>query len=211
MRRRFRSIKITFLSMVITLLLLTALLFFAIEKNIAPTVMAIAEARARLIATEAINDAINKKIARNIQYKDLVTIHKTTMGEVALIQINTVEINRLESEAALYVSDSLRKITMGGISVPLGQVTGSQILANFGPKIKVNIIPVGTVEVDISEAFEEAGINQTRHKIFMSVKTSVKIVVPMVSSSVQVSTHIPIAETIIVGKVPNTILDLKLR
>lgn len=187
------------------------MLFLAIEKNIAPTVLAIAEARARLIATEAINDAINKKIAHNIQYKDLVTIHKTNMGEVALIQVNTVEINRLESEAALYVSDSLRKITMAGISIPVGQVTGSQILASFGPRIKVDLIPVGTVEVDVSEAFEEAGINQTRHKIFLDIKTTVKVVVPMVSANAQVVSNIPITETIIVGKVPNTILDFNIR
>lgn len=188
-------------------MIITVLTFLLVERNIGPTLMAIAEARARLIATESINDAINKKIARNTQYKDLITIHKNNNGEVSLIQINTIEINRLRSDATQFVTESLRKIAMDEIAIPLGQVTGSQILANFGPKITVSIIPVGTVEVDVSEAFEEAGINQTRHKIFVDVKTWVKIVVPMVSSSVEVSSHIPIAETIIIGNVPNTILD----
>lgn len=204
-----RKLKINILAFIITVMIITAVTFLLVEKNIGPTLLAIAEARARLIATESINDAINKKVARNTQYKDLITIHKNNNGEVSLIQINTIEINRLRSDATQYVTESLKKITMGGVSIPLGQVTGSQILANFGPRITVSIIPVGTAEVDISEAFEEAGINQTRHKIFVDVKTWVKIVVPMVSSSVEVTSHIPIAETIIIGKVPNTILDFK--
>lgn len=204
-----RSLKTNITAFFITFVLIVFILFIIIERNISPTLLAIAEARARLIATEAINEAIKNKIANNVSYKDMITIHKNINGEVTLIQINAVEVNRIESETALYISQALRKITMGGIAIPLGQVTGSQILANFGPRIKVSIIPVGTVEVDISEAFEEAGINQTRHKIFLDIKTWVKIVVPMVSSNVQVATHIPIAETIIVGNVPNVILEFE--
>ncbi len=204
-----RNLKTNITAFFITFALIVFILFIIIEKNISPTLLAIAEARARLIATEAINEAIKNKVANNISYKDMITIHKNVNGEVTLIQINAMEVNRIESETALYISQTLRKITMGGIAIPLGQVTGSQILANFGPKIKVSIIPVGTVEVDISEAFEEAGINQTQHKIFLAIKTWVKIVVPMVSSNVQVATHIPIAETIIVGNVPDVILEFE--
>ncbi|MDI3540463.1 MAG: hypothetical protein PWP66_1 [Thermosediminibacterales bacterium] len=203
-----KQTKLLFLSLIITVMILLFILFYLIEKNLGPTLLAIAEARARIIATETINDAINKKIARNVQYKDLISVHKSIKGEVALIQINITEINRLKSETALYVADSLKEITMNEIGIPIGQITGSNILANFGPSIKFSILPVGTVEVDISEAFEEAGINQTRHKVFIDVKTWVRIAVPLVSSSIQVSTHIPIAETIIVGNVPETILNL---
>ncbi|NPV42969.1 MAG: sporulation protein YunB [Firmicutes bacterium] len=203
-----KQTKLLFLSLIITVMILLLILFYLIEKNLGPTLLAIAEARARIIATETINDAINKKIARNVQYKDLISVHKSIKGEVSLIQINITEINRLKSETALYVADSLKEITMNEIGIPIGQITGSNILANFGPSIKFSILPVGTVEVDISEAFEEAGINQTRHKVFIDVKTWVRIAVPLVSSSIQVSTHIPIAETIIVGNVPETILNL---
>lgn len=203
-----KQTKLLFLSLIITVMILLFILFYLIEKNLGPTLLAIAEARARIIATETINDAINKKIARNVQYKDLISVHKSIKGEVALIQINITEINRLKSETALYVADSLKEITMNEIGIPIGQITGSNILANFGPSIKFSILPVGTVEVDISEAFEEAGINQTRHKVFIDVKTWIRIAVPLVSSSIQVSTHIPIAETIIVGNVPETILNL---
>lgn len=203
-----RSFKINALAFIITFSLIVFMMFIVVERNISPTLLAIAEARARLIATEAINKAVKNKIAKNISYKDMITIHKNMNGEVTLIQVNAMEVNRIESETALYVAESLREISMGGISIPLGQVTGSQILANLGPKIKVSLVPVGTVEVDISESFEEAGINQTRHKVFLDITTWVKIVVPMVSSDVQVATNIPIAETIIVGDVPDVILNM---
>ena len=74
--------------------------------------------------------------------------------------------------------------------------------------ISASILPVGAVEVNVVEAFEEAGINQTRHKIFIDVKTWMKIAVPLVSSSIEVSTQIPVTETIIIGNVPSTIINL---
>ncbi|KYO65217.1 MULTISPECIES: sporulation protein YunB [Thermovenabulum] len=180
-----------------------------IEHQIAPTVQTIAEARARMIATEAINNAIKEKIAKNIQYKDLITIHKDVNGQITLIQINTVEINRIETETSLEAVKKLKQISMETIKIPLGLVTGSKILANIGPNINIMLQPVGTAEVDTTEAFEEAGINQTRHKIILSITAKVKVVQPFFSSQVEVNTNVPIAETIIVGTVPQTILDFK--
>lgn len=197
------------ISIFVFICLLIFLVFYLIEINLGPTLLAIAEARARIIATEAINEAVSKKVAGSIQYKDLINIHKNKNGEIVLIQVNTVEINRLESNTALYVIDVLKKNNIQEIEIPIGQITKSNILANFGPTINASILPVGTVEVNVVEAFEEAGINQTRHKIFIDVKTWMKIAVPLVSSSIEASTQIPITETIIIGNVPNTIINLK--
>lgn len=185
------------------------ILFAFIEKQIAPSVLAIAEARARIIATEAINKAVKERITKNIKYTDLIAIHKDINGQVTLIQINTIEINRIETETSLEVIKTLKEISMEKIKIPLGIITGSKILSNMGPLINVSLYPVGTVYVDTSEAFEEAGINQTRHKILLDITAQVRIVQPLLSSRVEIKTSVPIAETIIVGTVPQTILDFK--
>ncbi|HHU69918.1 MAG TPA: sporulation protein YunB [Thermoanaerobacterales bacterium] len=200
--------KLIFISIFFIIFVLLFILFYLIEINLGPTLLAIAEARARIIATEAINEAVSRKITGKIQYKDLINIHKNKDGEIVLIQVNTVEINRIESNTALYVIDVLKKNNIQEIEIPIGQITKSNILANFGPTISASILPVGAVEVNVVEAFEEAGINQTRHKIFIDVKTWMKIAVPLVSSSIEVSTQIPVTETIIIGNVPSTIINL---
>ncbi|TYP49826.1 sporulation protein YunB [Thermosediminibacter litoriperuensis] len=208
-RRIFTYKLVNFYVLLITMAVLAFFMFIFIERQIAPSVLAIAEARARILATEAINRAVKEKITKNVQYKDLITIHKDVSGQITLIQINTIEINRIETETTLEVVRTLKEITMDGIKIPLGVITGSKILANMGPSINVSLYPVGTAQVDTSEAFEEAGINQTRHKIILDITAQVRVVQPFLSSNVEIKTNVPIAETIIVGNVPQTILDFK--
>ncbi|MCG0274536.1 MAG: sporulation protein YunB [Thermosediminibacteraceae bacterium] len=208
-RRIFVYKIINIYTLLISIVIIAFLMFIFIERQIAPSILAIAEARARIIATEAINRAVKEKITKNVQYKDLITIHKDVNGQITLIQINTIEINRIETETSLEVLRTLKEISIDKIRIPLGLATGSKILSNMGPAISVSLYPVGAAQVDTSEAFEEAGINQTRHKILLDITAQVKIVQPLLSSNVEIKTRVPIAETIIVGNVPETILDFK--
>jgi sporulation protein YunB len=206
-RFRRKTFKMHIVLFVIFLICISLFAFF--EKQVTPSLYAISEAKTRIIVTEAINKAVKEKIVKNVQYKDLISIHKNTYGQVALIQINTIEINRLETETTLEVVETLREVTLDGIKMPLGMITGSKILANSGPIIKVHLNPVGSVEVNTTESFEEAGINQTRHKVILEITAEIKIVQPLFSSKVTVKNDVPVAETIIVGNVPQAILDLK--
>ncbi len=78
----------------------------------------------------------------------------------------------------------------------------------MGPDIRVRMTPVGSVSVDFTDEFHAAGINQTRHKIYLLLKTQVKIVVPLGSEVINVSTRVPISESIIVGDVPQTYVNV---
>jgi len=91
--------------------------------------------------------------------------------------------------------------------VPLGSLLSNQIFANFGPRLPVGILPVGTVEVNFRTQFDKAGINQTRHRIFLVVDGKIQIVAPLSSKIINVSTEVPIAENIIIGDVPNSYYD----
>ncbi len=211
-RRCFRTLKPRTLKFYLLFLMIFIIcygMFNFIEHQLTPNINAIAETQARIIATEAINKAVKDKIAKNVQYKDFVSIHKDTSGQVTLIQINTVEINRLESETALEVIKVLRQVTMDGITIPIGSATRSKILSNYGPVIRVSLLPAGTADVNTVEAFEEAGINQTRHRIVLEITANIQIIQPLLSSNITVKTNVPIVETIIIGNVPQAILDFK--
>lgn len=202
MRRKFgqRGVKkrafLTFMILIIFLMYS----YYIVERNIKPTIIALSEINARLVATQAINDAVNNKISSN-SFNHLVDFKADNSGRIAMIQANTVEMNKLAAETSLEIQNEIKKIGIMDLKIPVSSIFGSQIFANTGPKINVKIQPAGTVDVDFYTDFEEAGINQTRLKIYLIVKTDVQTVVPLASNKIDVTTHIPVSETIIVSDV----------
>ena len=194
-----------YLILVVFIALQTLLL---LDRNLRPTLEAIAEARAKVIATQAINDAINTKIAQEIKYGLLITVHTDYNGKPAWAQVNTMEVNRIVAATTMRVQETLGTIRGEVLRIPLGQAFNSQLLANMGPRIPFTIVPVGTVNVEVTDAFEQAGINQTRHKIYLEVYTDVQIVIPFVTRTVQVHSQVPIADVTYLGDVPQTVIDL---
>lgn len=209
LKRRFFSFRIP--GSVITvgiLLLIVILLFSIVEKNLKPTFLTIADSKAHGIAEDAINKALYDKVLANINYNDLVFVHKDSQQRITMMQANSIKIAQILSLANLEIKENLNCIKEDTINVPLGQAFGSQILANYGPNIKVSIAPVGNVDVKFYDEFQQAGINQVRHILYLKINTTIKIVIPLVSETVLVENNIPIAETIIVGQVPDTYFGL---
>lgn len=193
----------------ITIIIIVAISIFFymlwfVELHLKPTLLTIAEARATLIATQSINHVINEKVSKQIDPQNLVLIKVDNQGKVVLIQPNTMEFNKLAADTTIKVQEVLEKLSEEKINIPIGQVLGSQFLASMGPQLTVTIIPIGTVQVKVIDKFEQAGINQTKHMVYLVATTEVKIVVPLVSKSVSVDTQVPVAEYVVVGEVPST-------
>lgn len=184
--------------------------FWQVEKNLKPTLWTLAEAKAKVIATQTINTVITRKATQAQGGNELVTIHRDNQGRVVLIQPNAMVFNKLAAETTNEVQEALKTISQQNIYIPLGQVLGSQIFANYGPKFVISILPVGTVDVKVIDKFEQAGINQTRHLIHLAVTTNMQVVIPLVSRVATIETQVPVAEYIVVGDVPSTYLQLPL-
>jgi sporulation protein YunB len=183
--------------------------FMIVETRLKPTLLEIAEARARIIATNAVNTALSEEIALDIKYEDLMAWRTDGQGNVVAVQPNTGEISRIAAVTTIRVQQALRAAQREKISVPLGQVLGSSLLASMGPWITATILPIGTVNTSVTDFFETAGINQLRHRIYLEIEAYVKIVVPLVSASVVVNTSMPIAEAIILGDVPQFYVNIE--
>jgi sporulation protein YunB len=193
---------------VFLLLLLASGLFVFVDRRVRPTLFSIAEVEVTQMAVDAINKTVQKEVSRkNINYQDFITVHRDYNGRVALMQANTVQINRMAADITLNVQQRLRDLQGKQISIPLGQVLGSYILADMGPYIRVGIHPMGTVSVNVIDRFEQAGINQTRHKVYLDFTTMVRVVVPLYSGEVKIATKVPVAESIIVGDVPEAVIN----
>ncbi|MBA1335823.1 MAG: hypothetical protein HPY66_1451 [Firmicutes bacterium] len=193
----------------VALVLLMVLSFcWMFNNNIRPLLMAMCEVKARVIATQAINEAVSTELTYKIRYDDLFIVKTNNDNRITMLQANTMVMNSIATETALNIQERLRTIGTRKVSIPLGSMLGSEIFANYGPRLNVEIVPVGTVAVDFATDFEQAGINQTRHKIYLIVKTQVQIIVPLVSNRVEVTSRVPVAETIIVGDIPHNYIYL---
>lgn len=216
-RKRFSIFKglriklrfIIFLSLII-LMYSSVRTFIFIEANLRPTIIAIAEARAKVIATEAINSAIDIHIARETRYEHLIFIQKDHQGNIAMAEVNNMEVARIQTLTTMNVQNALKRIKSERIKIPLGQALGSEILANFGPRIPVTLVPIGTVNAGIEQRFTPAGINIVSHEVGIDIVAEVQIIIPFVSSLITVSTYTPIVTATYFGRVPETVINLPL-
>lgn len=130
-------------------------------------------------------------------------------GRIVMAQTNIVAVNKLLAETTLRAQEALTSLKGETIYIPAVQVLGSCLLAGLEPRIPITLIPVGFVDTTIVDRFEEAGINQVRHKIYFNIHAEVEIVIPFLSRITKVSTMIPIVDAIYPGEVPDTVINLQ--
>lgn len=204
---RYKGLRAVRLYLVVGAILLGLFVHF-LDARLLPPLTAIAEMRAKMLATQAINDAIITKIADEVSYGTIISVHLDRAGRPAWAQVNTLEVNRIVASTTLRVQQFLERLEGTIVAIPLGQAFGSPVLANIGPRIPFAIVPVGAVRVEVTDAFETAGINQTRHKIYLQVYSTVQVIIPFVSKSVSVRSQLPIADVTYLGEVPQAVFNL---
>ncbi len=205
MKKRRHHFKIWILVFFIALAVVGYIL---VDNTIRPTILSLSEARLRAIAVKAMNEAVRETIGNDISYSDLINIQKDDQGKITLVSANTVLMNNLAASTAITAQDKILNIGEQGISIPLGTVLGGQMLTGRGPAVEVRVEPVGSVTTDFKTEFEAAGINQTRQKIFIVLNATVRILVGNTAQTVEISTQVLISETIIIGDVPQSYVDV---
>lgn len=153
------------------------------------------------LVNEAVYDAID---SGDIQYDELITLQKDANGNIAALQSNMAAFNRLQADISGDVLDRLSQVSDTELAIPLGTLTGSALLAGRGPKFRVRMQSIGSCTAHFENAFDHAGINQTTHSILLYVDVSVTILLPGFSTFTKVSNAFSVAETVIVGAVPDT-------
>ena len=150
---------------------------------------------------DAVRDAID---SGQVDYNVLIHLEKDETGRVAALESNMAAFNRLRSQIADEILRRLSEVSTSELSIPVGTLTGSTLLAGRGPCIRVRMQAVGSTDASLRNAFSAAGINQTRHQILLSVDVYTSILLPGFTASTKVSNEIAVAETVIVGSVPET-------
>ncbi|WRS26266.1 sporulation protein YunB [Oscillospiraceae bacterium MB08-C2-2] len=183
--------------------------FVILEGRLRAVIETVAEHQARVFAVKTINDAMLEQLeADDISYSSLVDITKNDLGEITSIQTNMVAVNTLKAQvtekvlAAVHDQEKLR------VYIPIGTLLGSQLTSGLGPELEIKVIPTGYVQTELQNEFTQAGINQTLHQIILQVSFQISVLVPGYTIQSEVVTNYCVAETVIVGKIPDTVVDL---
>ncbi len=190
------------------LLAFVLLCFFYYFKIICPAVVALSEEKVRAVATQTISEVVGQVLSDDyVSYDDLVTISYSSENKVSQISTNSTKINLLVRKVTELVQSRFNELDETNINVNLGTFTGIPFLFGYGPVIKLNLVPVGTVNTSFDTNFVSAGINQTLHSLFFEVNASIGMVLPASTQTFQTKLDVLICESVIVGEIPSIYLQ----
>lgn len=213
MRKKYnkKRLKIPFkyrMGLVFFVLLLTVSGVLIYLNNVVnPVIIESSAAKTRSLSQKAVESAIYEVISDSIAYDRLITITRNDVGDVVLISTNSLQINMLARELVSVAQEKLEEIGSKGLEIPLGSFTGLPILVGRGPAVKIELLPIGNISCKFTSEMESAGINQTNHKIYLTINSNVSMILPTANQLVTTQTQIMIAENIIIGKIPETYLQ----
>lgn len=183
--------------------LLLCLSVYGLDRMMRPTIQTMICYKAKTLATKMINDAVYEQLeSLGYTYQDLVAISKDDTGAISAIETDTIKVNKIKSSVIKAVSDVGTKLSEASIQIPIGTLTNIAYFSARGPSVTLKVIPQGVVKAQFVSKFTSAGVNQTHHQLMINVSMEAAAVIPGFTSNVEIPSDFIIAETVIVGDVP---------
>ena len=168
----------------------------------------LARTQVQNITSDLINDAIDVQIeSGEIQFERIVYFEKDLNGRITALKTNISEVNRLKTDILNLINDEILALDTSDLSVPIGSMILPELFSGKGPGIPVHILAIRNSDASFESYFTEAGINQTLQQLTMNVLVDVSVLVLGQTERFAVSSQVVVAETIIVGDVPDTFLQ----
>lgn len=205
-KRRSRGFKLFIFTVVLAMVTIGVIAFFRVNVN--PVIVSMSEAKVRAMSTRSVSLAISQELSLDLEYSDLIRVRTGDHGQIAMLQANTLKINALARAVAQRAQNNIDEIGAQGIGIPIGSLSGIPILAGRGPAVTIRFLPIGSIISRFRSEFKAAGINQTIHMIYITVEATVHIVLPGANDrEVKTVTEVLIAESMLIGAIPNTYLS----
>lgn len=187
--------------MIILLLSLLSMVFLTFaDLRLKPVVINAARSRARLFASDVISRSVDAAVAESAG-----SFINVIYGEdgISAIETNVTGISRLRADSILNIRGEISDIDRMTLDIPLGNLAGGMLLTGRGIPVRIKLVPIGDVSGEIYSEFSETGINQTLHRIYLRVRVSMNMIVASDTVRLELADDILVAETVIVGKVPD--------
>lgn len=208
-RRRHRVRRIPGWALTIAVgLLLAAGCVSLLELRLRPMVITLAQAQAQNLVTSVVEQAFSREMnAQPDAYRQLVEIQRDETGAITALSADMPVLNQLRTTLTADVLQALESADVSQIQVPLGSLVDLDLLWGLGPTVKVYSMTVGTVEGEFESEFTSAGVNQTVHRIILTLKVPLTLMLPGGAAETVCETQLCVAETVIVGQVPESYLQ----
>ncbi len=194
--------------MILLLGVVIVIAFFLLRSKYHDLLMSLAQTQVKNVTSDLINDAIDQQICNgNIQYDRMVYFEKDLEGKITALKTNMSEVNRLKTDLLNIINDQILAVDTDHLGIPLGSLLFPEIFAGKGPGIPVQIMTIRNSEASFFSEFSQAGINQTLQKLNMQVSVDVAVLVLGKVNDFTVTSQVVVAETVIVGQVPDTFLQ----
>jgi sporulation protein YunB len=179
------------------------IIFALFTRQVQPLLKRLAESKAESITLKIINDRVGQLVEEEaVTYESLVHIGYNTNGQIAYVGTDMVKLNSFKSHISSKIQECFDTYDFGTIDIPMGTVVGGDYFVGRGPVIPFKVEMSCLVECSFSNVFDDAGINQTRHQIMLQVTGTTFAVASWCRTTSTVTTNFMIAETVIVGDVP---------
>lgn len=180
----------------------TVCVFTGIQRWIRPTVETRLVYQAKTYAVAALEETVRQELEQmDLSYGRLVRVSREE-GRVVSLETDTVLLNQIKSRITQAAVRKMEKLSDYRLTVPLGSVSGIDLFSGKGPKVRFLLQPQTAVESQILQQFQSAGVNQTQHRIYLQLDVEIEAVIPGFSAKTSVQTQVELAQTVIVGEVP---------
>ena len=205
MRRRKRRL------LLLLVLAVVAALLLLLRLRAAPLMEQLVVTQAENTMSTLVNEIVNDQIAKGtIDYNRIIYFEKDVDGRITALKTNMSEVNRLKTEILSAMNQGIEDISVGELNIPIGNFIFPELFSGKGFAVPVRILSVSTSDANFENHFSEAGINQTLHQIRMNILVNLSVLTPTGTVRTSVETDVVVAETVIVGTVPDRYVSIGL-
>lgn len=180
-----------------------------LDRAVGPLVRELAKARVENRASYIINESIQELLENGeVNYENIVFLEKDVNGAITALKTNIAEVNRLKTQILSVVDTMLLDLDVNEVGLPLGSLILPELFSGTGPRLPVKVLSISSSDAEFRNLFTEAGINQTSHQIMMDVVIDMTILTPTGTESVEAVSSVVVAETVIVGGVPQSYVNV---
>ena len=206
--RRKRVQILRFRLMVAGVLILVCILCFACSDYTRSVIQKAACDTAKTVVNREINKTV-KELLYEVEYSDFVSTAYDKDGDVKSVELNSSVVNQFVAQVNLEVAEALSEYDTGTLKIRVGTFTGNEYMSGRGPHMNLKYSLVCTPGAELKDSFVSAGINQTKHSVYLHITTKISVIIPWYDTYTELETSFVIAETVIVGEVPESYLNLE--
>ncbi|HKM29056.1 MAG TPA: sporulation protein YunB [Anaerovoracaceae bacterium] len=199
-----KNYKAAFLFIIIGMILVATACIYKFKTDIAPNIDNVSEIKAKGIITEIVNSTLREEFTYRDGGESLLEVKTGRDGKIQMIEANTELINAIVSDFAVALQNKYDNEAPHDVKVTYGTLIGSRVLSQMGPYMTLKVLPLSVSSFDFNTKLESEGINQSKYKVYVKIKTKVRVLEPFSSSVHTVTNKVLIAEAVILGDVPDS-------